>query len=128
MACLLGGCAYGRPVPPPQRIFTVDWPDLHGVYAFRLPSQALGVLLASILLLASRRLSRQPGLFLALLGLGDLLIAFTRGDQMVVWGPLTPGQWADLTIIAIGLGLWWLQGKRPDLAHPAAKSGERAGV
>jgi phosphatidylglycerol:prolipoprotein diacylglycerol transferase len=105
LACLLGGCAYGRPVPPPQRFYTPDWPDLYGVRAFRLPSQALGLALAAGLLVIAGWLVARPGLFLILYGVGDLLIAFTRGDLAQPWGPLQAVQWADLALVAVGLAL-----------------------
>lgn len=105
LGCLLGGCAYGRAVPPPQRFYTPDWPDLYGVRAFRLPSQALGMALAAGLLVAAGTLIRRPGLFLILAGLGDFLIAFTRGDLAHPWGPLQAIQWADLVLIAMGVAL-----------------------
>lgn len=105
LGCLLGGCAYGRDVPPPQRFYTPDWPDLYGVRAFRLPSQGLGLALAAGLLVAAGALTRRPGLFLILAGLGDFLIAFTRGDLAHPWGPLQATQWADLALIAMGLTL-----------------------
>jgi phosphatidylglycerol:prolipoprotein diacylglycerol transferase len=103
LACLLGGCAHGRAVPPPQRWYTPDWPDLYGVYAFRLPSQLLGLALALLLLALARPLSRHPGLFLALYGAGDFLIGFTRGDLQLAWGPLLVAQWVDLGLIALGV-------------------------
>lgn len=107
LGCLLGGCAYGRALPPPQRFYTPDWPDLYGVRAFRLPSQPLGLALAVALLVIAGRAGRYPGLFLVLLGIGDLLIAFTRGDLELAWGPLLAVQWADLALIALGLALMW---------------------
>ncbi len=103
LACLWSGCAYGKALPPPQRFFTPDWPDLYGVQAFRLPSQLFGLALAGGLLAASRGLARRPGLFLALCGLGDFLIAFSRGDQQLALGPLWMIQWLDLLIVAAGL-------------------------
>lgn len=105
LGCLLGGCAYGRALPPPQRFYTPDWPDLYGVRAFRLPSQPLGLALAVTLLIIAGRAVRYPGLVLLLLGMGDLLITFTRGDLNVVWGPLLAVQWADLVLIGLGVAL-----------------------
>ena len=112
LACLLGGCAYGRALPPPQRWYTPDWPDLYGVHAFRLPSQLLGLALAVLLLAFSRRLSHHPGLFLALYGAGDLVIGFTRGDLQLAWGPLLAAQWVDLGLIALGLSFEAIQTDR----------------
>ena len=105
LACLLRGCAYGRALPPPQRFFTPDWPDLFGVYAFRLPSQALGMALAAALLLTAGLWTRRPGLFLIALGLGDFVIAWTRGDLFLAWGPLLAVQWGDLAIVLAGVAL-----------------------
>jgi phosphatidylglycerol:prolipoprotein diacylglycerol transferase len=105
LACLLAGCAYGLPVAPPQRFYTPDWPDNYGVLAFRMPSQLLGMLLALMLLLLSRPLSRRPGIFLILLGAGSFIIAWTRGDLPVSWGPLRATQWVDLVLILVGLAL-----------------------
>jgi prolipoprotein diacylglyceryltransferase len=105
LACLLAGCAYGLPVAPPQRFYTPDWPDSYGVLAFRLPSQLLGMLLALLLLLLARPLSRQPGIFLILLGAGSFIIAWTRGDLSVSWGPLRATQWVDLVLILVGVAL-----------------------
>ncbi len=105
LACLLRGCAYGRAIPPPQRFYTPDWPDLFGVHAFRLPSQALGLSLAVILLATTAVWKRRPGLFLIVLGVGDFAIAATRGDLTVAWGPLLAVQWADLALILAGVAL-----------------------
>ena len=103
LACLLAGCAYGRALPPPQRLYTLDLPDIYGVYAYRLPSQMLGLALAIVLLLASVRWARRPGLWLIALGVGDFLIGFTRGDLAVSWGPLYATQWADLALVLLGV-------------------------
>jgi prolipoprotein diacylglyceryltransferase len=103
LACLLGGCAYGQAIPPPQRFYTPDWPDLYGVSAYRLPSQLLGLLAATTLLATIGVWQRRPGLLLVVYGVGDFLIAFTRGDLTVTWGPLWLVQWADLALIVIGL-------------------------
>ena len=116
LGCLLAGCAYGRPVPPPQRFYTPDWPDLYGVLAFRLPSQLLGILLAVALLAGARRLQARPGLFLVILGAGDFLIAFTRGDQLPAWGPLLAIQWADLAVVLLGLVMELASHQRPAVA------------
>ena len=105
LACLLRGCAFGRAIPPPQRFYTPDWPDMVGVHAFRLPSQALGMALAVALLLTAGLWKRRPGLFLIVLGVGDFLIAGTRGDLSLAWGPLLAVQWADLAIILAGVAL-----------------------
>jgi phosphatidylglycerol:prolipoprotein diacylglycerol transferase len=105
LACLLAGCAYGLPIAPPQRFYTPDWPDNYGVLAFRLPSQLLGMLLALLLLLLARPLIRRPGIFLILLGAGSFLIAWTRGDLPVSWGPLRATQWVDLVLILVGVAL-----------------------
>lgn len=105
LACLLAGCAYGLPVAPPQRFYTPDWPDNYGVLAFRLPSQLLGMLLALILLLLAGPLSRRPGIFLILMGAGSFMIAWTRGDLPVSWGPLRATQWIDVVLILAGAAL-----------------------
>ena len=105
LACLLRGCAYGRAIPPPQRLYTPDWPDMFGVHAFRLPSQALGIALAVALLLTAGLWTRRPGLFLIVFGIGDWLIAWTRGDLTLTWGPLLAVQWVDLAIIFAGIAL-----------------------
>jgi prolipoprotein diacylglyceryltransferase len=124
LACLLRGCAYGRAVPPPQRFFTPDWPDLFGVHAFRLPSQALGVALALALLLTARLWMRRPGLFLIVLGLGDWAISTTRGDLSLAWGPLLAVQWADLAIIVAGIALEIASCRRVGLRHSTQVSSE----
>jgi phosphatidylglycerol:prolipoprotein diacylglycerol transferase len=108
-ACLLSGCAYGLPIAPPQRFYTPDWPDNYGVMAFRLPSQLLGILLALLLLALVKPLNRRPGLFLILMGLGSFMIAWTRGDLSVAWGPLRATQWLDLLLIIAGVALEVLQ-------------------
>jgi phosphatidylglycerol:prolipoprotein diacylglycerol transferase len=126
LGCLLGGCAYGGAVPPPQRFYTPDWPDLYGVRAFRLPSQALGLALALGLLLAASWLADRPGLFLILYGVGDFLVAFTRGDLAQPWGPLHAIQWADLSLIALGLALevvaWRSRSRAPAPDRTGAES------
>jgi prolipoprotein diacylglyceryltransferase len=113
LACWLGGCAYGRAIPPPQQWYTFDWPDIFGVRAFRLPSQLLGLVLAGGLLFACLVGRRRPrfdpvryaGLLLLAYGLGDFLIAATRGDLPPPWGPLLAVQWADLALAAAGAAL-----------------------
>lgn len=103
LGCLLGGCAYGRAIPPPQRWYTPDWPDLYGVHAFRLPSQLFGLALGLLLLAVSGRLRSHVGLFLVIYGLGSFVIGFTRGDLDMALGPLWTTQWADLALVGIGL-------------------------
>lgn len=103
LACLLRGCAYGQAIPPPQHFYTVDWPDIFGVYAFRLPSQALGMAFALVLLATAGFWTRRPGLFFVVLGLSDFAIAATRGDLAVTWGPLWAIQWADLALVVFGV-------------------------
>ncbi len=103
LACLLAGCAYGLAIPPPQRFYTPDWPDSYGVLAFRLPSQLLGMALALLLLI--RPLRRRPALFLMTLAAGTFLIAWTRGDLPVSWGPLRATQWIDAGLILVGAAL-----------------------
>lgn len=112
LACLLAGCGYGLAIDPPQRWFTFDWPDNFGVRAFRLPTQALGMALALLLILLRRHLARLPGLFLLLLGSGQWLVQATRGD-LLQWGPLAAAQWLNLGIIVLGA---WLLLRTP---HPA---------
>lgn len=104
LACLLTGCAYGLAIAPPQRFYTPDWPDSYGVLAFRLPSQLLGMALALLLLLAWP-LRRRPALFLMTLAAGTCLIAWTRGDLPVSWGPLRATQWIDIGLILVGAAL-----------------------
>lgn len=104
LACLLTGCAYGLALPPPQRFYTFDWPDSYGVLAYRLPSQLLGMALA-LLLLFARPLRRRPALFLMALAAGTFLIAWTRGDLPVSWGPLRATQWIDVGLILVGAAL-----------------------
>jgi prolipoprotein diacylglyceryltransferase len=105
LACLLAGCAYGLPIPPPQRFYTPDWPDSYGVQAFRLPSQLLGIVLALFLLTLSKPFIRRPGMLLILLGLGNFMITWTRGDLPVTWGPLRATQWIDILLILTGITL-----------------------
>lgn len=115
LACLLAGCAYGLPLDPPQRFYTPDWPDNFGVLAFRLPSQLFGLLLGLLLLVPPLR--RRPGLWLAVLGLGQFGIGWTRGDLALNWGPLHASQWLDLGIFLLGLVL--ALNERRSAAQPA---------
>ncbi|MFZ2486546.1 MAG: prolipoprotein diacylglyceryl transferase family protein [Anaerolineae bacterium] len=117
LACLLAGCAYGLAIDPPQRFYTPDWPDNFGVLAFRLPSQAFGLLLG--LLLLARPLRRHPGLWLIVLGLGQFGIGWTRGDLTLTWGPLHASQWLDLGIVLFGLVL--VARSRRSAAQPASQ-------
>lgn len=122
LGCLLAGCAYGRAFPPPQRFYTVDWPDLYGVSAFRFPTQLFGLTLVALLVATRRFWQRRPGLLLAAYGLGDLLLAFTRGDFTATWGPLWPAQWADLTLIVIGLAIDVLGRRAPPVSADSASA------
>lgn len=122
LGCLLGGCAYGRALPPPQRFYTVDWPDLYGVHAFRLPSQLFGLLLVAALLATLRLWQRRPGLMLVAYGMGDFLIACTRGDLAVTWERLWPVQWADLTIIVVGVAIDRLGRRAPPVSADSASA------
>ena len=118
LACWLAGCGYGLAIDPPQRFYTFDWPDSYGVLAYRLPTQALGMLLGLLLLLASRRLRTHSGWFLLLLGGGQWLIDATRGDLTMMWGPWPATQWLNLAVMALGVFLLPGRSRR----HPAQAS------
>lgn len=112
--CLMVGCNYGReafdPTSPWRRL-AAELPDIYGVVAPRLVSQALaaGWALAVLVLLVLLRQARLPegGRFLLALGLfslGLFVIGFTRGDPSPPVGAWRLDQVIDLSIAVASFG------------------------
>ena len=104
LGCLLIGCAYGAEASgcaPPLSWLTADLPDIYGVSEVRFFTQPLmiawSLLILAILWFAHRRL--RPGMafafYLFLYALGDLSVAFLRGDGTWRYG-LWLSQWMAL--------------------------------
>ena len=110
-ACWLEGCAYGR--ESELSLWSTDLPDDLGVFAVRLQSQLIGMLLAVLFFFLVLWLYRKinPGyLFwfaLGALSLIHLLVGFLRGDPTIIIGNLR----LDLIIdgILIGISIILLQ-------------------
>lgn len=112
--CLMVGCNYGREVfdpASPWRRLAAELPDIYGVVAPRLVSQAIvaGWALAVLVLLLLLRQVRLPGggrflLALGLFSLGLFVIGFTRGDASPPVGPWRLDQAIDLSIAVAALG------------------------
>jgi len=111
--CLLAGCGYGREVfdpASPWRQFTAELPDIYGVVAPRLVSQAWAAGWALVvlgLLLALRRLPLPGGgrflLAVGLISLGLFAVGFSRGDASPPVGAWRLDQVADLGIALAAL-------------------------
>ena len=93
LGCLLEGCAYGREIS--TNLTVLNAPDLFGQIAPRWPTQLIGVLYGSfvilILLYSVNRLPRLGSSFLfsALLISGGLFgLSLTRGDPTLYYGDL----------------------------------------
>jgi hypothetical protein len=88
-----------------------ELPDLYGVMAPRLASQADGVALAiatlGVSLALEKRLRQRPVLrFWTVLGLiaaGVFVIGFTRGDEVLLVGELRLDQALDLVIVGMAV-------------------------
>jgi phosphatidylglycerol:prolipoprotein diacylglycerol transferase len=123
LGCLVRGSAWGVEVWPDQGalwLLRVEWPDLYGLVAPRVPVQACGMVwnaaILTALLVLGRR-GRPFPLWLLLHAVGDLGLGFLRGDVTPVALGLAAGQMADLAFVLIGLLLlatpaWRRQGER----------------
>lgn len=102
LACLLEGCAYGRPTF--LTWYTADLPDSYGVYAVRYPTQLAGILLSLLAAVAILRLCPADGrrFWLALAVLNAIYGAITlwRGDSLPVWAEVRLD-----TLLAAGFAL-----------------------
>nr|MBC7244713.1 prolipoprotein diacylglyceryl transferase [Chloroflexota bacterium] len=99
------GANYGLIMRSP---FSIWLPDLYGICALRLPTQALACALGVLLFLGLHRLSRlhlQPGslglIYLFTNGLGHFLLEFTRADEAPSLGFLRITQVAEVIEVAI---------------------------
>lgn len=111
--CLLAGCNYGREVfdpASPWRRLSAELPDIYGVVAPRLVSQAFaaGWALAVLALLLLLRRARLPGggrflLAVGLFSLGLFAVGFTRGDASPPVGAWRLDQVVDLGIAVAAL-------------------------
>lgn len=115
-ACLLEGCAYGRPTT--LSLLAADLPDDFGVYALRYQTQLLGVL-ASLLLLAgllwaTGRWGKNCRFFpltLLLTTLIHLSLTLLRGDPSPQLGPLRLDTLLDGGVVLLSLFLLQYQQK-----------------
>ena len=113
IGCLLAGYAYGREVfdpASPWRRLAAELPDVYGVVAPRLVTQALAAgwaLAVLALLLALRRLALPAGgrflLAVGLFSLGLFVAGFTRGDASPQLGRWRLDQAVDLGIALVAL-------------------------
>ena len=97
-ASLFRGVAYGR---PSYAAWSWELPDIHGVLLPRIPTQAMGAILAGLLgaalfLARPRRPGILLGAFLLVSSLGHFALEFTRGDPTWYVGPLRISQVAYL--------------------------------
>ncbi len=129
--CLMVGCNYGREVfdpASPWRRLAAELPDIYGVVAPRLVSQAFaaGWALAVLVLLLLVRQGWLPGggrflLALGLFSLGLFVIGFTRGDASPPVGSWRLDQAIDLGLAVASLSgllvaLLFHKRKRPGVA------------
>lgn len=109
-ACLLEGCAYGRPTT--LGLLAADLPDEFGVYALRYQTQLLG-LLASLLLLGGLRWlygrwGKNGRFFLLTLLLTSLIhfpLTLLRGDPVTQLGTFRLDTLLDAGMVLIALTL-----------------------
>lgn len=112
--CLMTSCSHGREVEslanyPPG--IAAELPDLYGVMAPRLASQAYGIALAivvlGIALFLESKLRWPPALrfwiALALIAAGVFAIGFTQGDEVPTVGVLRLDQVLDLIIAGMAV-------------------------
>lgn len=110
LGCIPNGCGVGREVFWQHDGETslawrmhVDWPDMTLTHAPRLPTQAW---LAGWLALGaglSRSRSTLSGAEASVIwfAIGDFLVQFARGDDVLIWGGLRLYQWLDALLIAV---------------------------
>jgi len=111
--CLMSTCGHGREIasladmPAP---LAMELPDLYGIVAPRMASPlyglVLGLALLGIAVLLGRMIRREGVVFwiiLALLGLGNFAIGFTRGDAVPMLGTLRLDQMLDLLAASSGI-------------------------
>jgi phosphatidylglycerol:prolipoprotein diacylglycerol transferase len=121
LGCLMSGCAYGLESHGATFILahlSLDLPDIYGIRAPRFATQPLASALSLaifILLWATRgRWPSAPAqdepvpgfaftLYLLLYAGGQFLLAFTRGDEAIYWGPWRVSQWLYLIEAAAAL-------------------------
>lgn len=110
MGSYLSGTAFGKELYPGEPLFflAVDVPDWFGETAPRWPTQLLGAGLALELFVAlwlTRRLTWPPGLRVWLFVISystiDLLLGFTRGQDLPLLAGWRIDQWLD-----VGLFMW----------------------
>ncbi len=113
LGCYASGCGYGVEVPslagyPP--LIAAEQADLYGVVAPRLNSPGFSTAAGVVILTAVfglRALIRKEGalvwIALALIGLAQFGIGFTRGDEVPPLGTLRLDQMFDLLMLGLGL-------------------------
>ena len=113
LGALLTGSSYGAEASgtlPPLSWLTADLPDIYGVDAIRYVTQPLMIgwclALWGLLWALRHRLPRGASfaLYLWLYALGDLAVAFARGDGTWRWG-LWLWQWVALAEMVVAIGL-----------------------
>jgi prolipoprotein diacylglyceryltransferase len=113
LGALLTGSAYGLEASgyaPPLSWLAADLPDIYGVRAERFLTQpfmiAWSLALWGLLWRGYQRMPRGTvfALYLLLYALGDLTIAFLRGDGTWRWG-LWLWQWVALAEMCVAAGL-----------------------
>jgi phosphatidylglycerol:prolipoprotein diacylglycerol transferase len=89
VGCLLTGCCYGRATAGFGGVYL---PEIHGVWAYRYPTQLMLIVFSLILFLwlwrrrtKKIRAGSQAIYFLLIYCLGRFLIDFFRGDMPIAW-------------------------------------------
>lgn len=113
VGCAAAACAYGAEVDtlahyPP--LVVAETRDIFGIVAPRHNTQLFGAALSLLLLLMTALLfwrrwlsGRRFWLVLAFLSLGMFLIAFSRGDAVLLVAGLRGDQWLDVVFLAVSL-------------------------
>lgn len=129
VGCFLAGCCYGKET---NSIFGIVFE--HSEFAPNgvklLPTQLIssaGNFIFAGILFAMARKNKKDGrvgsMYLILYGVGRFLIEFLRDDPRGSVGFLSTSQFISLFIVAAGIVLYVIFGRRPD-AEPAAKEEE----
>lgn len=116
--CLLDGCAYGRRSSPGP--FTTPTADLFGWWAPRWPTQAVGVVASTLILMLAVWLEGQrlaaglaAAIVLASVSALALALAFTRADPVPVLLGARTDAIGPAAILILSLGAAALRTRRP---------------